>query len=183
MTNDMNLPAETSEGRLIVTGHDVRGRSVVTSTGGFPTRVVRANGLAVIDAWTVEEIPTSIVAWSAGEGDTSLRPPTTGVCVRIATFPPDGEVDDAAAAAYAEAALTLYGSQGKASDTQPGMHRTDTVDVVTVVKGEIWAVLDEGEVLLRPGDVLVQRGTSHGWSNRTAEPCTVITTMIPAIRD
>ena len=175
-------PDQRPEGRLVVTGDDARGRSVVTSAGEFPTRVRRPNGLDVIDAWTVDAIPTSMRAGSAGEGDTSLRPPTTGACVRIATFPPDAEVDEAAALAYAEVSKTLYGSHGKA-DSRPGMHRTDTVDVVTVVEGEIWAILDDGEVLLRPGDVLVQRGTSHGWSNRAAEPCTLITTMIPATRD
>ena len=50
------------------------------------------------------------------------------------------------------------------------MHRTATVDYAVVVKGEIYAVMEKGETLLRAGDVLVQRGTNHSWSVRGKEP-------------
>ena len=49
----------------------------------------------------------------------------------------------------------------------PGMHRTETVDYAIVLEGEIWAVMDEGETLMRAGDVLIQRGTNHAWANRS----------------
>ena len=62
----------------------------------------------------------------------------------------------------------------------PGMHRTDTVDYAVVVSGEIWAVMDEGETLLRAGDCLVQRGTSHAWSNRSDRPCRVAFVLVSA---
>jgi quercetin dioxygenase-like cupin family protein len=51
------------------------------------------------------------------------------------------------------------------------MHRTKTVDYGIVLSGEIYLVVDEGETLLKPGDVVVQRGTNHAWSNRSDEPC------------
>ncbi len=60
------------------------------------------------------------------------------------------------------------------------MHKTCTVDYCIVLSGEIWAVLDEGEVLLRAGDCLVQRGTHHAWSNRTDEPCTIAFVLVAA---
>lgn len=170
----------TPLGRLIVTGRDGDGRSTVTSAGDFPTRVRRPNGLEVVDAWAAAQIPTTLEEESAAYGDRALRPPSAGVCVRIAVFPPDKSVDQTAAAAYAAASADLYGSRTEGPEVDPGMHRTDTVDVVTVLSGEIWAILDTGEVHLRPGDVLIQRGTSHAWSNRTSQPCTLITTMIPA---
>ena len=47
------------------------------------------------------------------------------------------------------------------------MHTTDTVDYAIVLEGEIWSVMDEGETLLRAGDVLIQRGTNHAWANRS----------------
>jgi uncharacterized cupin superfamily protein len=47
------------------------------------------------------------------------------------------------------------------------MHATDTVDYAIVLEGEIWSVMDEGETLLRAGDVLIQRGTNHAWANRS----------------
>jgi mannose-6-phosphate isomerase-like protein (cupin superfamily) len=170
-------------GRLVVTGHDDRGLSTIVSQGPFPTQVRRPNGLTIADAWTADVVPTPMNAESAGNDDESLKPPTSGVCVRIAVFPPDADVDEAASAAYEAASKGLYGDQGSDSSSRPGMHRTETVDVVTVLSGEIWNLTDDGEVRLRPGDVLVQRGTAHAWSNRSDEPCTVITTMIPATRD
>ncbi len=49
-----------------------------------------------------------------------------------------------------------------------------------VLSGEIYALMDEGEVLLRPGDVLIQRGTNHAWSNRSDEPARVAFVLIDA---
>ena len=62
----------------------------------------------------------------------------------------------------------------------PGMHKTATVDYAIVLSGEIWALMDEGETLLRSGDVLVQRGTNHAWSNRGAVPCLVALILVSA---
>jgi quercetin dioxygenase-like cupin family protein len=62
----------------------------------------------------------------------------------------------------------------------PAMHKTATVDYAIVLSGEIWALLDEGETLLRAGDVLVQRGTNHAWSNRSAAPCLVAFILVSA---
>jgi quercetin dioxygenase-like cupin family protein len=80
----------------------------------------------------------------------------------------------------------FHGMGAKAADAatrrHPGMHKTDTIDYCVVLSGEIWAVLDESEVLLRAGDVLVQRGTNHAWSNRTGEPCVIAFVLIAAKR-
>ena len=62
----------------------------------------------------------------------------------------------------------------------PGMHRTRTIDYAIVLSGEIWAIMDEGERRMLPGDCLVQRGTSHAWSNRTDEPAQVAFILIGA---
>ena len=62
----------------------------------------------------------------------------------------------------------------------PGMHRTHSVDYAIVLSGEIWAVMDEGETLLRAGDVLIQRGTNHAWSNRSTVPCLVAFILVGA---
>ena len=53
------------------------------------------------------------------------------------------------------------------------MHRTETIDYAIILSGEITMLLDEGEVLLKAGDVLVQCGTNHAWSNRSNAPCVV----------
>jgi quercetin dioxygenase-like cupin family protein len=60
------------------------------------------------------------------------------------------------------------------------MHKTATVDYIVVLKGEIYAVLDQGETLLRPGDVFIQRGTNHSWSVRGNEPCVIAVVLVNA---
>ncbi len=62
----------------------------------------------------------------------------------------------------------------------PMMHRTSTVDYAVVLKGEIHAVMERGETLLRAGDILVQRGTNHSWSVRGDEPCMVAFVLVSA---
>ena len=62
----------------------------------------------------------------------------------------------------------------------PGFHKTATIDYAIVLSGEIYAMMDEGEVLLKAGDALVQRGTNHAWSNRTQEPAVVAFVLIDA---
>ncbi|MBU9133418.1 cupin domain-containing protein [Burkholderia multivorans] len=47
------------------------------------------------------------------------------------------------------------------------MHKTATIDYGILVEGELWLILDKGEVRLLPGDVVVQRGTNHTWTNRS----------------
>ena len=61
------------------------------------------------------------------------------------------------------------------------MHKTSTVDYLVVLKGEIWAILDDGaETCLKQGDVMIQRGTNHSWSVRTEEPCLLAVTLVSA---
>ncbi len=61
-----------------------------------------------------------------------------------------------------------------------GFHKTDSIDYAIVLSGEIYAMMDDGEVLLTAGDVLVQRGTNHAWSNRTNDPAVVAFVLIDA---
>jgi hypothetical protein len=66
------------------------------------------------------------------------------------------------------------------SARHPGFHATDTVDYAICLEGEVWAVLDEDETLMRPGDVLIQRGTYHAWSNRGDRICRMLFVLIDA---
>ena len=64
----------------------------------------------------------------------------------------------------------------------PGMHTTDTIDYAIVLEGEIVAIMDEGERVMKQGDILVQRGTSHAWANRSGKPVKVAFILISARR-
>ena len=60
------------------------------------------------------------------------------------------------------------------------MHRTETVDYAIVMSGEIDMQLDDSEVHVTAGDVLVQRGTNHAWANRGTETCRIAFILVDA---
>jgi quercetin dioxygenase-like cupin family protein len=63
----------------------------------------------------------------------------------------------------------------------PGrMHRTETIDYVIVLQGEIEMDMDQSTVKLKAGDILIQRGTNHSWVNRSTEPARVAFVLIDA---
>ena len=132
-----------------------------------PSRQARIPA-GVNDASTLSDLP-------------SLEPPAGGVVVRLVTIPPDAEAH--AGGADAAAALgEIGGGDSHVEGGTVGLHRTDTIDVITVVSGELYSMLDTGETLLKAGDTLIQRGTTHAWSNRTSEPATFMATMYSAAR-
>jgi len=69
----------------------------------------------------------------------------------------------------------------KYKQRSPSMHRTNTLDVMTILRGEIYLLLDDDEILLKPTDTVIVQGVNHGWSNRGTEPCLFTAVMIDAI--
>jgi mannose-6-phosphate isomerase-like protein (cupin superfamily) len=168
--------------RRVVTGHDAEGRSTFISDGEAPNvkEMSAMPGLALTDLWETKGAPAS----NAGDADAAdrpihLEPPKNGTIVRIVEFPPDaawrGRTDGKAGFKAIGAA---HAQDRRSSD--PMMHRTSTVDYIIVLKGEIHAIMDTGEKLLRAGDVLIQRGTNHSWSVRGSEPCIVAAVLVSA---
>jgi len=76
----------------------------------------------------------------------------------------------------------MNGHAPDAHSSDPMMHKTATVDYIIVLKGEIYAIMDQGEVKLKAGDVLVQRGTNHSWSVRGKKPCIIAAVLVSAKR-
>jgi hypothetical protein len=173
---------QTTMVRRVVTGVNPEGRSVIVRDGEAPTSVRRPTGTVVTEVWRTDSLPARNDE-EPKEGGDILAPPPAGVCFRIAVFPPDNDIDADARAAYEKAMQDIYGDQGDEPRTAiAGMHQTETIDVTTVLDGEIWLVMEEGETLLRRGDCLVQRGTRHAWSNRSDRPCTLASTMLGGIQ-
>lgn len=169
--------------RRIVSGHDAKGRSVFLMDGAAPNVhvVEAAGGMGVTELWYTATTPAS----NAGGEDTAvgahaIEPVPGGSKFRIVEYPPDSvrfAGGDRAAmyrAVGAEHAMVAEGAP------HPGMHKTRSIDYAIVLSGEIYAIMDEGETLMGPGDVLVQRGTAHAWSNRTDTPAQVAFVLIDA---
>ncbi len=169
--------------RRVVTGHDANGQSIFTMDGNATCVKEMASmpGLALTDLWETDTAPAN----NAGNHDTverdvRLEPPKGGSVLRIVEFPPDRMWRNNADAA---AAFTSIGA-GHANDkgnSDPMVHTTLTVDYIIVLKGEIHAIMDIGEKLLKAGDILIQRGTRHSWSVRGDEPCIVAAILVSAL--
>ena len=172
--------------RRVVTGHNAQGRTVFISDGPAPALYDRGPGAtAVTELWETQGTPAS----NAGNDDPTvgrpqrLPPPKNGSKFRVVEYPPDSK-RVAAIHASSSAQDANAKSEGYVRDVankrHPGFHKTDTIDYAIVLSGEIYALMDEGEVLLKAGDVLIQRGTNHAWSNRTEQPCCIAFVLIDA---
>ncbi|MFY9692247.1 MAG: cupin domain-containing protein [Xanthobacteraceae bacterium] len=169
--------------RRVVTGHNAAGKSIFVSDGPTPHVFSRTKGSAVVhELWETARTPAD----NRGNADAIARshrlpPPPNGSVFRVIEYPPDSE---RLAAIAREHALPDDSGRAEATDRNnprhPGFHKTATVDYAIVLSGEIYAMMDEGEVLLKAGDVLVQRGTNHAWSNRTAAPAVIAFVLIDA---
>jgi len=69
----------------------------------------------------------------------------------------------------------------KADSPHPLMHRTETIDYGIVIDGEMTLVLDDSEVVLKQGSVVVQRGTNHAWANRSGRPCRMLFVLVDGV--
>ena len=168
--------------RRVVTGHDENGHSVFISDSDAPNvmQMESMPGLALTDLWETRASP----AKNTGNEDAAARPvvlepPANGTIFRVVEFPPDSQWRDLADASEAFDSIGA-GHAADQSSSDPMMHKTTTVDYLIVLKGEIWAVLDNDEVCLKQGDVMVQRGTNHSWSVRTDEPCLLAAILVDA---
>ena len=175
----MGSSVENFKARVVVAGLDSNGRSTVVSDGPSETRATPAV-CTVNDIWQVPSVPSNVLADNGLNGQVQLVPPPSGLTVRMGTFPPDSEWEGAEAFEEAYAAIDAPDAHVEGGDV--GFHETDTVDICTVVSGEIYAVLEESEVCLKAGDSFIQRGTKHAWSNRSNEPAVVVYTMVGATR-
>ena len=167
--------------RRVLTGHDRKGRSTFIADGEAPNvmLVPAMPGLALPDLWETKEAPASNAgAADAADRPVRLEPPAGGTIFRIVEFPPDSQWRTERSREAFKAIGADHAADRSSSDAM--MHKTATVDYIVVLKGEIYAIMETGEKLLRAGDVLVQRGTNHSWSVRGSEPCIVAVVLVSA---
>src|SRR5258707_9379340 len=170
--------------RRVVTGHDAPGGPGSLRDGAGPHVYQRGPGSGVgTELGETRMMP----AENGGSAQATvhafrLAPPKNGTVFRVIEYPPDRQ---RLAALERERASADDGSGHSAafdrgSPRHPGFHKTNSVDYAIVLSGEIYALMDAGEVLLEAGDVLVQRGTNHAWSNRSDDSAYVAFVLVDA---
>jgi quercetin dioxygenase-like cupin family protein len=165
--------------RRVVTGLTPEGKATIIMDGPAPQVTPGADpdaGSTVL--WVTNRAPASNAgnddAAPAGTGNPVPPPWRGGTILRIVDFAPGTRPQRPASA------LQGVHHTPERSERHPGFHMTDTVDYAIVLEGEVWAVLDEAETLLKTGDVLIQRGTYHAWDNRSDQVARIAFVLIDA---
>ncbi len=144
-------------------------RRVVTAvdapfTEGPPPKLIAApSGLGVAELFWLDGPPASVA--DGGDRTTDgwpLEPPAGGLSSRLIQLPPSDEW------------MRIDGDDPQL----PGMHTTDTLDLMLVLDGEITLGLADGERVVRAGEAVIQRGTPHRWRISGDVPCTYWVTML-----
>lgn len=143
--------------RRVVTGHDANKVAKVIMDGPATNAKYPIPGVVSTLIWCSDEMPADIAVDETAE-DMGARiigtaPPPNGTRFCVIDFPPG---------------------------VPPVMHRTETIDYVLVLSGEIDMDMDDSTVTLKAGDIMIQRGTNHAWVNRGTERARLAFVLIDA---
>jgi mannose-6-phosphate isomerase-like protein (cupin superfamily) len=172
---------ELKSTRRIVTGHDAQGKAVALFDAPVQAKQRSAGGNGMTMVWVTTEFPVNVAgAEDSAQTKVGVPPPANGTIFRIVDFAPTptggyGVVD------HHQILLAMGidpATQGYAR--HENTHRTRTIDYAIVLEGEIDMLLDDSEVHVKAGDVLVQQGTNHAWVNNSAKPCRIAFILIDA---
>lgn len=164
--------------RRVVTGFDANGRSIV-AIDGPPGSILGGIG----EVWVTDGVADNSIKGDLGKRPVILEPPAGGSACRFFSLPPEpknvsaSQLEEAAAAGF-----KAMGGEHCRPDTArgSGMHTTRTIDYIVLLEGEVTLILDQGEVALKPFDVVVQRGTNHAWMNRGSKPALLFAVLVDA---
>ena len=170
--------------RRVVTGKDESGKAIAM-IDTVATSVHRREQLGVTNTvlWVTDSAPAELSnSEDAANKKVGIVPPSSGTIFRVVEFSPEREVT-----ADNESRLRIFQGLGVSPEgdarqklRHPGMHRTKTIDYAVILSGEIDMLLDDSDVHLKTGDVVVQRGTNHAWVNRGDQPCQVAFVIVDA---
>lgn len=149
--------------RRIVTGIQ-NGKSTIVEDQEVENAVEHLKGLIISDVWNTQQTPASLDMESRIPNIGIPHTPKNGTYFRYVVIPPDKDL----------------GVEFKTGNPHPMMHQTPTLDYIIILSGELYLIMEDGETLLKAGDIVIQRGTNHAWSNRSDEPCIQLAVLIDA---
>ncbi|NNE39799.1 MAG: cupin domain-containing protein [Marinicaulis sp.] len=171
--------------RRIVTDYDEGGRSRVL-IDGEAAKLIAVEEAGLAEIWAADLTPGALLDATdkLADEDLCLEPATGAVKVRWFTVSPEdpSKTDEEKEAAAAFAFGAVGAADARVDTTRhPMMHKTDTLDVVILIKGEVDVLLDDGEAsAMKPGDVVIQRATNHAWINRGSETALLVAVLMNA---
>jgi mannose-6-phosphate isomerase-like protein (cupin superfamily) len=166
--------------RRVVTTVGTDGKAVVLFDGANPHKVVRPNRSVTSRlVWVTDQTPADI-SGTADRAATNIgiAPPHNGSVFRIIDIPPTPPEIGKLENDYLHKQIGDHAPRKGLPPRHPLMHRTLTIDYAIIMQGEIDMLLDDSEVHLKAGDVLIQQGTNHAWVNRGTEPCRIAFVLI-----
>jgi hypothetical protein len=173
--------------RRVVTGHDAQGLAILLEDAPVPRvqRIGGPEGPLFFEIWNTTATPAPIdrASGEPAESGIQLAPPKGGTRLRILDVPPEAAsiarlTPEQARAHFAEVGAASASSHAGSGSRHAFMHRTETIDFGIVLEGELTLILDVGETVVRAGDIVIQRGTNHGWANRSASHCRIAFVLI-----
>jgi naringenin degradation protein FdeH len=166
--------------RRVVTTVDQNDKAVVLFDGPNPHKVVRPNRSVTSRLfWVTDQTPADISGTMDRAATTvAIHPPAGGSILRIIDIPPTPADIGSLGNDYLHKQIGDHAPKKGLPPRHPLMHRTRTIDYAIIMGGEIDMLLDDTEVHLKAGDVVVQQGTNHAWVNRGTEPCRIAFVLI-----
>ncbi|MCZ4587618.1 cupin domain-containing protein [Rhodococcus opacus] len=168
--------------RRIVTGHLPNGDATILFDG-IAKEVLEVPGWTgswVTELWATDECPVDLDSSEDRARPMRHDPTPQGTLFRIVEVPPENGLTIDTDAAFAGVGSTNRPDESYTSK-HPSMHRTDSVDFLVVISGEMTMLMEDGtEARLRPGDCVIQQGTAHAWVNRGTEPCVLAAVLVDA---
>ena len=167
--------------RRVITGHNEKGRSIVTLDGP-PARSIGEDVGGLFELWNTDgQDVISTDQNDRADQDIILSPSGGGTKFRYFQINPlpEGVPEDMLQEIVADAFDKVGAAHHRVDTTKhPAMHKTETIDYIILLKGDVTLILDDEEVDLKPFDVVVQRGTNHAWVNNGTEPALLIAVLI-----
>jgi mannose-6-phosphate isomerase-like protein (cupin superfamily) len=161
------------EVRRVVTALDANGRAIALADGPVALKSLRSPNPAG-EMWVTDKYPPDYSSKEdRAQTKVGLIPPPNGTIFRIVDFPP---MKPEVAKMDLNTMMKVVGDHAPAKGApvrHPMMHRTRSLDYAIIMSGEIDMLLDDSEVHLKAGDVVVQQATNHAWVNRGSEVCRI----------
>lgn len=165
--------------RRVVTGHDPDGKAVILIDEPTPYVNQRGEGNVTNLMWIVNESPATVFSTEdRANQKTGVPPPPNGHILRVVDFAPQKDRDVKGIDHHAILKQMGIDPETQGYQRHAFTHRTRSIDYAIVLDGEIDMLLDDTEVHLKAGDIMVQQATNHAWVNTSGKPCRICFVLI-----